>query len=297
MNLIIIANCQVQPLQKLFSMSPDIDNIVAIPIHLLGHKLYEDSVNSFYELIKRDSNATIISFPLLGDFKDFETKELRQRVKNLYTINNIHFSGLHPDVTYLSEIGRRVPSPVGDYHSKIILYSYLKKFPKEKCLEFFCKFSYEQLSYFKEFESSGDALLDREKDVDIKFATKYLSIAKKNHSMFTFNHPTSFIFHNWMQVMSEFLKIRFPSVDPLMEQNFLSNNTWWPVYPEIADALACDYKGSYFFKQNESCGGKFLNIEEMISHSYEAYSRNDDIIRSSRQVIDLEFNFDKKITL
>ena len=31
MNLIIIANCQVQPLQKLFSMSPDIDNIVAIP--------------------------------------------------------------------------------------------------------------------------------------------------------------------------------------------------------------------------------------------------------------------------
>jgi hypothetical protein len=294
MNLVIIANCQVQPLEKLLKMSPEVDSIISIPIHLIGNTLYENSVTAFNELIKRDSNALIISFPLSTDFKDFETNELRRRFTNVKTINNIFFTGLHPDITYLSDIGKRIPSPVGDYHSKIILYSYLQNYPLEKCLSYFCKTSYEQMGYFDEFESSRHELLMREQDVDIKFGEKYLSLVKKNHSMFTFNHPTSFIFHNWAKEISDFIGTSFYSPDPFMEQNYLSSNTWWPVYPEITDSLSCDYKGSYVFKQNDSCGGKFMTLEKMIELSYITYRENDNVLRSSRQAIAIIDKFNKK---
>jgi hypothetical protein len=293
LNLVIIANCQVLPLAKKLSGLSMVKNLITIPVHLMGHELYKNGLNEF-EKIKNDIDTNVITFNLSDKFGDLQTNFLRNNIEKLYTINNIHFSGLHPDVTYLSDMGKRVESPVGDYHSKIIIYSYLMNIKVDECIKLFNIDTYSKLGYFSDFYLSAKELLDRESDVDIKFANIFLKAVINQHSMFTFNHPTSYIFDQWARFIANHLRLDYPSYDYTLDQNLLSSNTWWPVYPEIANIHNCSYAGSYCFKQIESGGGKFLDLAQLVDESYQIYTRNDEYIKTSKQAVEIVQRFNSK---
>lgn len=124
MKIAIIANCQVQPLAKMLSSLGVIDEVVSIPVHLYGTQHFDMAVEKF-KAYESNPEFVVLSFINGEKFGEFETVNLKNRIQNLHTITNIHFSGLHPDITYLGDQAGRIESSLGDYHSKIILHSFL----------------------------------------------------------------------------------------------------------------------------------------------------------------------------
>lgn len=284
MNLVIIANCQVQPLQASLSALPVFDQVQGLAIHLKGTKFFDDGNERVKALLESEEDVLILTFHLGEEWDEYATSNLRQRFDKVFTISNLHFSGLHPDVTYLNEVGARFTSPIGDYHSKLILYAVTNGLSEQQCLELFTAKNFEQLGYFGEFERSKNILSEREQMVDLKFADKFFDLLTQHPALYTFNHPTAFIFHAWTVEICRQLNFDYANKDFSLESNFLANNTWYPVYPEVARHHGLKYPGNYLFKQPQHMGGKFMDFKEFIAQSYAAYSDKREALLNSRQM-------------
>ena len=278
MKIIIIGNCQIQPLAHGLELSSGVEEVIQIPLHLEGTELFKKPV----DLINNSHDTyTVLTFNNSLQKIEFSDSAL-SRFSKVLTFTNIYFRGLHPDLIYLGGMGNRLTSAVGDYHSIICAMSFLKGLDPEQCKEKYNVEVYERLGFFSEWERSAEELLKRDSDLDIKFADDFLRMAKTEPVLFTFNHPVAKPF---IQLTNKILTEL--DLAPLIftEQffyNYLSNNTWWPVYPEIADKFDIKYKTSMTFKAPDHIKRKIYNLDEFIYKTYEIYTSygKDKIIKS-----------------
>ena len=97
----------------------------------------------------------LLSQPMSDEFDDVSSKRLKAHYQSRFAnYTNIYFSGLHPDLTYFGGFGQRVTSPLGDYHSRIILACFFQGRSVRECLAAFNGGVYEKLGYFLQFEHS-----------------------------------------------------------------------------------------------------------------------------------------------
>ena len=123
MKIAIIANCQTQAISNYMRIISGCSEIVNVPAHLLGTEQYNKALTNLKEIVN-DENAVIFTFNLGERFGEISTLKLKAVAKaKVFTITNLFFSGFHPDITYLGSMGKRILSPLGDYHSKIVLNS------------------------------------------------------------------------------------------------------------------------------------------------------------------------------
>jgi len=279
----VIANCQVQPIVKGLSALADVEKIVGLPIHLFGSPFFQKPQEKFRTLVE-SHDVTVLSF-LLGDrFGEYETRKLKQAMPRLLTVTNVYFSGLHPDITYIGGQGGRLQSPLGDYHSKIILHSFVTSRSKSDCLERFSGKVYEKLGMFDEFEKSKNELIGRDIGIDFPFGKIFLEMVKERPSLYTVNHPTAFVFQAYIIYLAGLLGLRAHCMPLEILPNYLADTAWWPVYNEIGEYHSVQYSMPMVFKQPDNLGGKFIDLEELIDRSYVDYARMGKRIRSSTQV-------------
>lgn len=283
MNICVIANCQVQPIVKGLSALAGVEQTAGLPIHLLGGPLFQKPQQEFRTLAE-SHDVTILSF-LLGDrFGEYETIRLKQTMPRLYTITNLYFTGLHPDITYVGGQGGRLQSPIGDYHSKIILHSFVTSRSKSDCLARFAGTVYEKLGMFDEFDKSKNKLISRDNGIDFPFGKIFLEMVKEHPSLYTVNHPTAFVFQEYIIYLASLLGLRAHRMPLEILPNYFANTAWWPVYNEIGEYHSVQYSMPMVFKQPENLGGKFIDLEEFIDRSYLNYAGMEKRIRSSTQV-------------
>lgn len=283
MKICVIANCQVQSIVKGLSALADVEKIAGLQIHLIGSPFFQKPQEEFRTLAE-SHDVTVLSF-LLGDrFGEYETRKLKQTMPRLFTVTNLYFSGLHPDITYIGGQGGRLQSPLGDYHSKIILHSFITGRSKSDCLERFAGKVYEKLGMFDEFEKSKNELIGRDIGIDFPFGKIFLEMVKERPSLYTVNHPTAFVFQAYIIYLAGLLGLRAHRMPLEILPNYFANAAWWPVYNEIGEYHSVQYSMPMVFKQPENLGGKFIDLEELIDRSYLDYARMEKRIRSSTQV-------------
>lgn len=279
----IVANCQVEPLSKALAALNEVHTVVALPTHQYQSKHFEKPEEDFKRLIQ-DPDAIVLSYTHGPNFNEYATQALKQRIARFYTLTNIHFSGLHPDITYLGDQGGRIQSPLGDYHSKIILHSFLTGRSPHDCLARFCGKEYEKLGYYREFEKSAAELRNRDKNVDIPFAETFIGLLKEIPGLYTLNHPTPTVFQEYVLMIARHLGLKACRQPIELLPNYLAHSTWWPVYDEIAETHALKYRMSLTFKQPAPLGGKFMELKPLIEASYQLYEKIPDRLAGSRQV-------------
>jgi hypothetical protein len=290
MKIGIIANCQAQPLTMALSALPDVETVVSLPMHQYGTKHFEKAEEAFKRLIP-ETEAIVLSYTHGTKFNNYATQVLKQRLPQFYTLTNIHFSGLHPDIVYVGDQGGRIRSPLGDYHSKIILHSFLTGRSLTDCLGRFCGNEYERLGYHREFEKAEAELHNRDKDLDIPFAKGFIMLLKESPSLYTLNHPTPIVFQEYLLVIAAYLGLKAWRHPIGLLPNYLAHSTWWPVYDELAETHGLKYRTPLSFKQPDALGGKFMSLEQFIQASYQVYEKNPNRLASSRQVAALLADF------
>ena len=278
MKIIIIGNCQIQPLASGIQLHSGVEEVIQVPLHLKGGEFYRKTI----DLINNSTDTyTVLAFNNSLSDIDF-TPSTQSRFSKVLTFTNIFFRGLHPDLIYLGGMGDRLTSPVGDYHSLICALSFLKGLNTDQCREKFNQQVYERLGFFLEWDISAKMLLKRDENLDIQFAEDFIEMAREEPVLFTVNHPMPkplLMLTNKILVKLELEPLKFPDQ---YYYNYLSNNTWWPIYPEIASKHEIKYDTSMIFKSPDHINRKTYNLDMFITKSFEIYERygKDKIIKS-----------------
>ena len=280
MKIIIIGNCQIQPLAHGLELHPGVEEVIQIPLHLKGREFYTKPI----DLINNSADTyTVLAFNNSLSDIDF-TLSTQSRFSKVLTFTNIFFRGLHPDLIYLGGMGDRLLSPLGDYHSLICAVSFLKGLNIDQCRERFNQETYEKLGFFSEWDISANELLKRDELSDIKFAAEFLNMAKVEPVLFTVNHPMAKPFLMLLNKIVMRLELEPISFPEQYFYNYLSNNSWWPVYPEVANKFDLQYKTSMTFKSPDHIKRETYNLDMFISKSYNIYEQygKDKIIKSKQ---------------
>lgn len=227
------------------------------------------------EQIKNKNDVDVVlSQPLSDEFGDISSSFISSIYdKNYIKMTNIYFLGLHPDISYYGAFNMRVPSPMGDYHSKIALTCFLKGYSADECLKRFSASSYERMGYFSIYQSSMRELENRDESNGIKFAQDFGFITRNQLSLLAVNHPTSIVFAEFAGKILTTLTGKTSRVDPNMFINQLSGSAIWPVYPEIAEANHLPYRTEMLFYGHSAGEGRSWTLEEFVRESYDLYSR------------------------
>jgi hypothetical protein len=272
MNIIVIANCHVQPIADGLMLHPQVENLYSIPIHLINTEHFTNALSKIKE--SNNKNYTILQFDKLLSKVDLG-EEVMSRVDTILTFTNIYFSGLHPDLTYIGQMGKRVISPLGDYHSKICFLSFMKGYTEDTCINLFNMSTYEKLDYLKKWEISSTELRSRDTTLDIKFADIFLSMIKNESTLYTINHPLGSVFSRLLLLIFEKLNIEIMTFPSSYFYNHLANNAWWPVFQEVIEYHKIGYSSPMLFKSPDSMSRKFYDLNQFISASYKFYTDQD----------------------
>jgi SAM-dependent methyltransferase len=252
---VIISNCQVQPLKHTLSLLCRDIRFEGFGVHVIRAEERAERIERFLESARREYEI-VLSVPLSEAFGALALPRIRETFSGQFvaTIPNFYFSGLHPDLTYLGDLGRRVSGPLTDYHSKIALCGYATDLSVDDCFAMYTDEVYRRLDYYGEFDRSSAELRRRDAELDVPFADELLKLLNKDLCFFSVNHPTSYLLGEycaklagWLETSGLTTRTPWPWGASSL-QNHLAHDAIFPIYPEIAAACGLDYEGSYTFK-------------------------------------------------
>lgn len=266
----VLANCHSLPISRIVaSRARDVD-VTFIDVNQVGHPVFAERVQAMED---DDGSGLVFTFPLSEAWGGLQTSRLRSvYADRLYSFTNVHFSGLHPDITYLGVMGARVPSVMGDYHSRLILFCFVNGLSVQDCVDLFRGDIYQRLGYFDAFSLAQSELLRRDEFCDVPFGERFLQDTRRRLTLYTVNHPTNAVLS---QLVDEVMrKAGLQTIDFPAEYlpHSLSENYIWPIYPEISEHHALPYQTPFFFLKQGADVGRVLDLQDLVQSAYQAYS-------------------------
>ena len=203
--------------------------------------------------------------------------ELKQ--KNPVLMPTLIFTGFHPDQVYVHDTataGATINGPIGPYHSALAVFAYLADLPVEAALRLFNRDVFDMVGYFDVWNGATEALLSDGQRFSLDFREDLLRWTRRGCFMYSTIHPKPFVFLDFARQLMQKAGV------PLKPINFdhyavddLVRGAVYPVYPAIGEFYGI--QGSYIFKDAQfSFGtsvGKFLDLQQFVSGSYQAYAK------------------------
>ena len=269
----IIGNCHSLPLADAFALCGA--GLTSDFIDLNFAELPEMATK--IEALKADTPPLVFTQPISSTHGKLATDLLRQQLGHdrVITYTNIHFIGLHPDITYLGHFGSRVESFLGPYHSKLVLFSFVTRRSVDDCIQLFNGETYDAVGYMAAFEQSAAELRYREDACDVRFAETFLEMVRQAPSLFTVNHPTAPVFLELAGAMAGHAGLEFRQFEPHFLVNHLANSYIWPVYDAIAEHHQLAYRTPQFFVNTAGRRSRASTLTEFVAGCYASYAGGD----------------------
>lgn len=248
------------------------DNIASYEVHtLIGNLRAQASA------MRRLSLADIVVHHPISDDYPVEfarTSSLRENSRIVRVcVSMVFFAGLQPDIIYVGGPQDRVLSPMGDYHSRIVLLGYLTGLnPTDVLTSFDSDKLYNQLKYYDQFDLSARELVRRDLNCDIPGAPILMERVIEQPTLFTINHPMNIVFLEIIKATFKKLNLSYRSVVVDYIQPTLAGGPVWPPSAAIHRHHKLRYESSQFLKTDFG-GQRFLSIDKFINESFVAYKK------------------------
>lgn len=265
--VVVIGNCQANTLSRFMR--------VLLPDSYIRLFTHTDATD---DKTRRDKEAAlsesrlIFSHPLHADeFGAFSFKAL-SRQENAFFFPPFSFTGFHPDCVY---IGTSKSSPVGDYSSSIIVYSFLHGLSVDETAQMFNETVYRKLGFLDIWDISRDILVQNFSKFGIDIEDEFAAWTKQGLFMHTINHPYAFVYEDVAYKLLS--KAGVTGLRPNATK-FVSDHgaddIVWPVYPEIGHRLGIE--GELMFKVSDRYAPAerrpcVIDLHEFIHGSFERY--------------------------
>lgn len=276
----VISNCQAYPLARILARYCPAYDFAEFGVHLLGGQPDTGKIDAFVEA--HQNAQTIISVHLTEPYGQIAAAKINEAFPNakIIKIQNLHFSGLHPDLTYIGGRGERVAGPLGDYHSKLAAAAWMNGMAVDDAIRQFNRDNYAAIGYLDELAASFAEMRDRAATLDVDITDELQEHVLTHDMFFTVNHPTSFTFSLKAFAIAkkldeEALTARFSApLSSTLLPNLLALNNIFPVYPEIAEHHAASITSSYDFVGTLP-GDKqaTYSLREFVEGEYQCFER------------------------
>ena len=277
--ILLISNCQVQPLKHGLANVCERVQIDAVPIHLIPP---DERPANFSKYIQNKNNYDLVlSIFLSEDFGELSTDRIHKTFAPIpvLTIANLYFDGTLPDICYIGGLNARTPGPIGDYHSRIALLGYLMNLPVATTVNLYCDAVYQQLGYYDAFRRSLDEMARRDEGTDIPLGNLLEEKVREGNCFLSQNHPTSLLLTAYINRIGEHLAkngyvtssgLRLSQEDFI---NFLAQSVIFPVYPEIAARHGLPYQTSYVFRTATAGDepSRPISLSDFVTAEYAAF--------------------------
>ncbi|UTY46693.1 GSCFA domain-containing protein [Sinorhizobium fredii] len=242
----VIGNCQADTLTRFIrTILPESE------VQLFTHGDATDAGKRKEKEAALARSEIVFSQPLRSEsFGAFSFNALSVR-ENSYFFPPFSFPAFHPDCVYIG-LTKAVSntSPVGDYSSSIVAYSYLSGLTVDETVQMFNETVYRKLGFFDIWDASRDVLLGSFEKLGHDLSEEFDSWTKRGLFMHTINHPYTFVSADIARKLLSKLGLA-----DLRENvtKFVSDrgadDIVWPVYPEIGERLGI--KGELIFKVSD----------------------------------------------
>lgn len=266
--IVVIANCQCLPIARTIALGLLDSSVEFIDVNFVTHEPHKTRI----ERLVSEPADIVFSIPLSDQWKGISTDFLRPIYHDrLFTFTNIHFEGLHPDITYIGEMGVRVQGALSDYHSKLILYGFATGRSITDTIRLFHETDYQAIGFGKAFQQSSVGLIERDVACDVQFAPCFIEIIKNRSSMYSVNHPMDHVFRALAEKLCTRADLHYKVYPDEYLTNYLSDNVIWPVYDKIAEMHNLPYRTPQYFVKRNEFSGRTIRLDELVSQFYCAY--------------------------
>ena len=265
----VVANCHCLPLADFLALCTPGISTDFVDVNFVR----EPSMAAKLTALTEGDAPLVFTQPISDAHGDAGTAALRARLgaARVATFTNIHFTGLHPDITYVGAMGGRVQSFFGDYHSKLVLFAFATRRTRAECLALFDARTMEAVGYFAAFAASASELRSRDAACDVKFADAFLAMARQVPSLFTLNHPTAPVFFELASALAAHAGLPFRRIGAPYAANRLADSYIWPVYDAVAEANDLAYRTPQFFISTAGRSSRSWTLEEFVAGCYATY--------------------------
>lgn len=264
-SIALVGNCQISNLaQCAHALLPD----AKITVIMLEKVLREANAAPMAELAA--THQIILSQEVTQEaLGPLRTEELAACGARFALFPKVLFTGFHPDAHNVFDGGRAVLSPVGAYHSELLIMAFLSGFAIEQAIGLFRGEVYEWVGYFREYPKSREYLLGVASGLGFDLAREMEEWLGHGPFMHTFNHPSVRVMGSIARQAFHRLELQTAEVDFGDVRDVLAQSTRWPVYPEIAERLRLSEP--FVFTKPVRDGGERLSLEEFAARSYAIY--------------------------
>jgi len=270
----ILANCQGGVYKKLLLDNKEFSkkfDFIDLP---LVHTLNQDDKDGIYKKIK---NVDILFYQPLNSKKlePFFANNLKKHMplfSNLISIPSLYFNFYHCHTIYI--LKDNLPKFEIDYHDINILLAWYYNIPQIELLAIISLDDYYQKNFLKKIaQINFNEIIEREKEVDIKyfnFVHKYYESEKLFH---TFNHPANKILLHVFEQMQKSLNLK---TNELNYSTNLLGNIFLSTYPSLNKFL--DKKNTELLLEY-NIFGKVTEQDKMIEKYYKYYDMYENEIK------------------
>ncbi|WP_432697900.1 WcbI family polysaccharide biosynthesis putative acetyltransferase [Marinobacterium sp. YM272] len=256
---VIIGNCQSGVIEKILKEKSD---RFKVDLVIRAHK-YKSHDPKVYDVME-DADY-IITQNISEKIHGIGTNTISDKFPGkVVKILNLFFTGYHPDWCYIPRVkGVRCQSPIGDYHNRTVLDSYINGDDEEETIRKYRDYEYNSKKYIGVAEDSLIELKNRERHVDVKMTDIIeKDFLKGKCRFYTFNHPYSDLLEIQVNRILELLGLSFKSVD--LKDGAL-DGTIMRVNPCVSS-----FKNETHIIYN----GEVVDIKEFVKKSFELYEQN-----------------------
>ncbi len=207
---------------------------------------------------------------LLQQPADFQAK-----VRPLPTIDTL---GFHPDCAYVYVQGKAVDSPIGAYHSVLVLWGFLQGMSVQATRALFNAQVFRYLGFFDLHAAGVNHLVNKGRQCSMPVHQWLAAWQDAGVWMHTINHPKPLVLADVALHCIAGLGIEGVSDACDVVDDTLARAPCWPVYPEVAQALGLRTTGNYAFKgwHRPADQGKsvhYMGLDSFIQASFALYAR------------------------
>jgi hypothetical protein len=265
LSIAIIGNCQSGALVRCAQAMLPEARVSAITLERIATEA--DAEAAALRALKAD--VVLSQEVRLERFGRLQTQALKELVPGLTVYPKIIFTGFHPDAAYVFAGKRALASPIGSYHSQILIAAFLAGLPLERAVGLFRGEVYERLGYFDEFRRAQIYLTRSAAALDFDLHPKRQKWMRADPFMYTINHPKPRVMASIARQAFERLGLAPAAVDPDTIEDSLGRGVRLPVYPEIAERLGVDEP--FRFTSSVRDGRATLTLEAFAAAAYEGY--------------------------
>lgn len=237
MKIAVIGNCQVIPFGAVLETV-----LPKAECHL--HEVWRMTGEACDAAAARlDEHDLVIAQPLSARYGRLSVESLRAdpvRDRTVF-IHNLYCLSPFPGCSYVGPLGRRVPSPLSRYHSRLVLDAFLAGWDAD-CATRALVTGVGPLGPARpNWTEALDELHAREVQVDVPFAADLEAFVRERDGFFLFNHPRLALIETYAgRILGHVgLGDGRPVVSGLPDP--LEVFGTWPVWPWVAEALGLPY--------------------------------------------------------